>query len=240
MFWVPGTKNVGWLSSEYAFPVAEPSEALLDRIWSFCKISVAQMRGIHECEFCPARQTTYIKRGGEPLLLGSSEFRCSPNTGLSTLPRLSSITMLQFITILHRTSFSAPFAKNPVLPNRCTSISWHVLVLPGTRRLLPPKSPKDSSLFAKAIRLSGRRCDSRLGPDRRALRQPRLPGAKEPTGIAAAIPSCGAIRTRGRPGRRSRARGRRRRWRRRSSAGRRWSCRARRRRSHRRDRSPGA
>ena len=81
MFWAPGTKNIGWLSSEHGFLRSEPSEVFLDKIWSFCKISVAQMRGIHECDLCSGGRTYYVKRGGEPLLLGSSEIRVFSDHG---------------------------------------------------------------------------------------------------------------------------------------------------------------
>jgi hypothetical protein len=65
---------VGWLSAVHAFPQAEPSEALLDRLWQFCKISVAQMRGIHECEFCSV-EAYRAEHKGETLFLGTSEIR---------------------------------------------------------------------------------------------------------------------------------------------------------------------
>lgn len=74
MFYRPGTRNVGWLGLGHEFEQAEPSDEILDRLWSFCKISVAQMRGIHECEFC-RDDSYYAERKGEALLLGSSEIR---------------------------------------------------------------------------------------------------------------------------------------------------------------------
>jgi hypothetical protein len=71
----PATKNVGWLGEGNAFEVAEPSEELLDKLWSFCKISVAQTRGIHRCEFCIGKNVHFSERNGDALLLGSSEIR---------------------------------------------------------------------------------------------------------------------------------------------------------------------
>ena len=73
-FWRPGTKNVGWLSADHPFPQAVPSERMLDRIWQFCKISIAQMRGVHECNMCVG-EPYRAERNGEPLLLGTSEIR---------------------------------------------------------------------------------------------------------------------------------------------------------------------
>lgn len=75
MFWVTETKNIGWLSVEHEFSKVEPSETLLDKIWDFCKISVAQMRGIHDCDICAHTRTAYARRGDDSLLLGSSEIR---------------------------------------------------------------------------------------------------------------------------------------------------------------------
>jgi hypothetical protein len=70
----PRTWNVGWLGLEHEFEQVEPTDGILDKLWSFCKISVAQMRGIHECEFC-RDDSYYAERKGETLLLGSSEIR---------------------------------------------------------------------------------------------------------------------------------------------------------------------
>lgn len=71
----PGTKNVGWLGAGHEFDTAEPKEELLSRLWGFCKISVAQTRGIHGCEFCLDRSSYFAERNGERLLLGSAEIR---------------------------------------------------------------------------------------------------------------------------------------------------------------------
>lgn len=71
----PGTLNVGWLDLSHEFDVAMPSEALLNGLWKYCKISVAQTRGIHECEFCSNKDVFVAERNGERLLLGSSEIR---------------------------------------------------------------------------------------------------------------------------------------------------------------------
>jgi hypothetical protein len=80
-FYRPGTKNVGWLASGHKFEKAEPTEAILNELWNFCKVSVAQMRGIHECEFCSDEHSYYAERNGEHLLLGTSEIRVFPKQG---------------------------------------------------------------------------------------------------------------------------------------------------------------
>jgi len=72
----PGTQNVGWLMSDHVFATADPTEHLLDTLWRFCKVSVVQMRGVHECDFCPPKIGSYfVQRGGENLLTGTSEIR---------------------------------------------------------------------------------------------------------------------------------------------------------------------
>jgi hypothetical protein len=80
-FFRPGTKNVGWLALGHEFGKEEPAEETLDRLWSFCKVSVAQMRGIHECEFCSDGHSYNAERNGERLLLGTSEIRVFSRTG---------------------------------------------------------------------------------------------------------------------------------------------------------------
>jgi hypothetical protein len=88
-FYRPGTKNVGWLGMSHEFDIAEPTEELLSRLWDFCKISVAQTRGIHECEFCPGQSSYFAERNGERLLLGTAEIRVFSKTdGLYAAPTL--------------------------------------------------------------------------------------------------------------------------------------------------------
>jgi hypothetical protein len=76
-----GTKNVGWLDSAHEFPKTVPTEELLDLIWQYCKLSVAQTRGIHECEMCASNTSHYVLRNGQPLLLGSAEIRVFAKDG---------------------------------------------------------------------------------------------------------------------------------------------------------------
>ena len=81
MFDRPRTLNVGWLAREHAFDVAPPSDELLDAIWQYCKVSVAQMRGIHDCDFCPGEYVESAEYKGEKLLLSTSEFRVFDDNG---------------------------------------------------------------------------------------------------------------------------------------------------------------
>lgn len=75
------TKNVGWLSSAHPFETGAPSEELLDRLWSYCTVSVAQTRGIHRCEFCPDKDVNFAERRSDKLLLGTSEIRVFAGLG---------------------------------------------------------------------------------------------------------------------------------------------------------------
>ena len=82
IFFRPVTRNVGWLGKGYAFETAQPTEDLLDLVWRYCKVSIAQTRGIHECEFCPSGDWYQGERKGEKLLLGTSEIRVFGKNGL--------------------------------------------------------------------------------------------------------------------------------------------------------------
>lgn len=74
-------KNVGWLSSGVAFPVAVPASDFVDRLWRFCLVSVEQTRGLHECEFCCSREANVAMRNNEEILLGSAEIRVFSGDG---------------------------------------------------------------------------------------------------------------------------------------------------------------
>jgi hypothetical protein len=76
----PGTKNVGWLGLDHPFDRGVANEDDLGRVWNYCKISVAQMRGLHDCEFC-SEDCNYTDRHGETLLLGTSEIRVFGSDG---------------------------------------------------------------------------------------------------------------------------------------------------------------
>jgi hypothetical protein len=80
-FYRPGTKNIGWLSVGHEFETAEPTDVLLDRLWAFCKISVARSRGGHYCELCPGKNVCEGERNGERLLLGTAEIRVFHHSG---------------------------------------------------------------------------------------------------------------------------------------------------------------
>jgi hypothetical protein len=99
-FYRPVTKAVGWLSRDHEFEILGPTDELLDLIWQYCRFSIARMRGIHVCEFCPSglsdahdspsfleglRRANLLQRAernGERLVLGSAEIRVFGKDGL--------------------------------------------------------------------------------------------------------------------------------------------------------------
>jgi hypothetical protein len=74
-------KNVGWLGESSVFNTMDADELLLDMLWRHCKISVAQTRGIHDCELCRSHKSHIAERNGERLLLGSAEIRVISRAG---------------------------------------------------------------------------------------------------------------------------------------------------------------
>ena len=71
----PGTKAVGWLAVGHAFPTMAPEDEVLDLLWQYSSVSIARMRGGHECEFCDSRGPHFAERYGEERLLGVAEIR---------------------------------------------------------------------------------------------------------------------------------------------------------------------
>ena len=78
----PGTVNIGWLGPNADFNQMELDEGLLDIVWEYTKISVAQFRGLHDCEFCPPHTSNLAERNGEKRLLGAAEIRVFAKSGV--------------------------------------------------------------------------------------------------------------------------------------------------------------
>lgn len=77
-----GTVNVGWLTKGHSFRTSPPSSQLLDLLWEYCRVSVVQMRGIHECDLCnPSKPVVASRKGGPLLFLGSAEIRVFAEDG---------------------------------------------------------------------------------------------------------------------------------------------------------------
>ena len=85
-----GTKTIGWLEPGHDFEKRSPTDELLDVLWEYCKVSVVQMRGIHECAIClPPSTVLASRRDGVRRLLGTSEIRVlSDEGGIYAAPTL--------------------------------------------------------------------------------------------------------------------------------------------------------
>jgi hypothetical protein len=84
-----GTKNVGWLGSSLDFDKMNLDDELLDLVWAFCTILVAQTRGFHDCALCPPHTSNVAERKGQKLSLGSAEIRVfSGGTDIFAAPNL--------------------------------------------------------------------------------------------------------------------------------------------------------
>ena len=74
--------NVGWLVAGVDFETTtSPDPQFIDCLWRFCKVSIDQTRGFHECEMCCSDAANSASRNGEELLLGSAEIRVVSNDG---------------------------------------------------------------------------------------------------------------------------------------------------------------
>lgn len=74
-FMRPCTKAIGWLDSRHGFDNSGCSDEALDALWAYCKVSVGQLRGYHQCDLCGGDEFVVESWGGESLLLGTSEIR---------------------------------------------------------------------------------------------------------------------------------------------------------------------
>jgi hypothetical protein len=81
VFGRPGTKAIGWLALGHEFPKMTPEDETLDLLWQYCSISVAEMRGGHDCEFCPSGSARRAVRDGEERLLCVAEIRVFSRDG---------------------------------------------------------------------------------------------------------------------------------------------------------------
>lgn len=149
-----GTKNVGWLKMGYRFPVALPSEELLEALWRYCKISVGQTRGIHSCDFCKDELWYVAERDGEKLMIGSSEIRVFSKSGTI----YAAPTLIFHYVKSHNYSPPEEFVQavleepDPANPSyfshlRKLGIDWEATSVPGPNpgRIWRFKSPPNSS-----------------------------------------------------------------------------------------------
>jgi len=76
-----GARNIGWLAADIEFQIAVADPAFVERLWRFCRISIGQTRGLHECELCRSSEANSVCLKGEKLLLGSAEIRVLSRKG---------------------------------------------------------------------------------------------------------------------------------------------------------------
>jgi hypothetical protein len=141
----PRTKNVGWLARDHGFSQSPPSEEFLDKLWDYCKVSVAQTRGCHECDFC-AEHAENGAHKGEKLLLGTSEIRVFSGGGVIYAAPTLIFHYVQrhhydppddFVAALMRT----PCPPDPAYFERLQQLrlEWNATSVPqGPRRPPPP------------------------------------------------------------------------------------------------------
>jgi hypothetical protein len=73
----PGLRNVGWLDKAHAFARGKLSDSVIDKLWQFSKVAVAQTRGFHLCEMCShlSHSPLVIIHNSQRLRVGSAEIR---------------------------------------------------------------------------------------------------------------------------------------------------------------------
>jgi hypothetical protein len=79
-----GPLNVGWLAPHHEFPRGPIDESHIEMLWSLCRVTVVDTRGIHRCELC-SRDTvpsTYLHRD-ERRRLGTGEIRAFSPSGMT-------------------------------------------------------------------------------------------------------------------------------------------------------------
>jgi hypothetical protein len=158
-FRIPGTKNVGWLSLRHEFPKEVPTDEFLDLLWSYCKISVAQTRGLHECEFCPPNTSNYVVRNEQRLLLGSAEIRAF---GLNYVIYAAPTLIYHYVAVHHYkppdefvralSEGPRPFSDAYAARLKKLGLDWHETSSPAEKpkRLTFVRSP-DGSIERKEI-----------------------------------------------------------------------------------------
>ena len=78
----PHTLNVGWLDGAHRFPTERPPRWLIEKLWAYSQVAIAQMRGIHDCNLAKCagpfeRRKTFRFLGPDrPLTL--DDFRGTP------------------------------------------------------------------------------------------------------------------------------------------------------------------
>ena len=75
--------NVGWLNPHHQFTRGPIEDLHIDLLWSLCRVTVMDTRGIHRCEFCSGDPvlSAYLHHG-ERRRLGTGEVRTFSPSGM--------------------------------------------------------------------------------------------------------------------------------------------------------------
>jgi hypothetical protein len=143
-FYRPITLNVGWLERHQKFEEQSPADDVLDLLWSFCKVSVARMRGIHECDLDSCEDTYIATRGGERLILGSAEIRVFGENGVV----YAAPTLIYHYVLAHRykppDQFLLALSRGPKPPSESYFDKLKQHGLDWTKTNVPPEGLRKS------------------------------------------------------------------------------------------------
>jgi hypothetical protein len=71
----PSVLNIGWLDDSHTYSQGESPDDFIARLWIFCRSTVNNTRGFHECPFCNVDPPAYllVQQGDEQIGMGSGE-----------------------------------------------------------------------------------------------------------------------------------------------------------------------
>jgi hypothetical protein len=142
------TLNVGWLDDGAAFPTGDVDVAVVERVWTHCRLDVHLTRGWHTCAVCPegSREFLEVTRCGETLKLGAAEIRVfGEGKTVYATPNL----LFHYITA-HRYLPPKPFLEavltGPVPPSEAYFALLQELGVPYSLPITPEQEAKLAEL----------------------------------------------------------------------------------------------
>jgi hypothetical protein len=146
-FYRPETVNIGWLERNERFDEQRPGDDVLDLLWSFCKVSIARMRGIHECGLDSCEDSYIAARDSERLILGSAEIRVFGEDGMI----YAAPTLIYHYVLAHRYKPPAQFllalSRGPKPPSESYFDKLKTHGLTWTKTNVPPEGLRKSQLM---------------------------------------------------------------------------------------------
>jgi hypothetical protein len=137
----PMAKNVGWLERGRAFDQQEPTEEVLEALWSHVTILVMQTRGRHLCDLCRPAKSIVAQRNKRRVLLGTSEMRIFGDGEIYAAPSL----IFHYVHTHHYkppAEFVAALLNGPRPPNQeyfeklgSTGVDWRDAPAPSSEVL---------------------------------------------------------------------------------------------------------